>query len=233
MSLDVREGIGWRMFHPQQGAKSQYAPTLIELYPMAHDCLFKSIRRSVEPTDPEFSRYVESKCLCMDTYRLRGYVYDMSMFEEHDDNAFILYSVDQNDQIDATLRICRDSQNRLPVADSLPKEYPQFKEQGLALGEPGRFAIIPESSNFRRFISAAYELGIYCQLDAYLLQIRSEQLKFYRRFCSAELLSSECAPPGCLHLIWRLAETPPLFLRVFGNHQTDLLRLINVQGDIR
>ncbi len=228
-----REDVSQRVFQPQILGEAPYTPTLIELNPITQDRLFKSIHRSVRSFDAEFHRYVESKCLCINTYRLRGYVYDMSMFEQHDDNAFILYTVDQNGRIDATLRICRDLQSRLPVSAALPKEYPHFKEQGLALGEPGRFAIVPESCNFKRFISAAYEIGIYCQLDAYLLQIRAEQLGFYERFCSAELLSSEHAPPGCLHLIWRLDQTPPLFLRVFGNHQSDLLNLINAQGELQ
>lgn len=221
------------VMHPEVAAAKHYSPTLIELYPATHQHLFKSIHRSVRPDDTKFSRYVESKCLCIDTYNLRGYEYEMSMFEEHDGKALILYSLDQDNQVDGTLRICIDSQIRLPIADSLPEEYPQFRQQGLALGEPGRFAINPESKNFRRFISAAYEIGIYCQLDAYLLQIRSEQLRFYKRFCAAELLSNEHAPPGCTHLIWRLDKTPALFLRVFGNHQSDLLKLINIQGDIQ
>lgn len=206
------------------------SPTLIELNPAPRQRLFKSMYRDVRRGQAGYSRYLEAKHLANDTYHCKDYVCDIAVCEEEDNRSFILYTLNAFGRISGTLRICRESGRGLPIATSLPQEFPNFISRGLALAEPGRFAIEPESDVVRRFVSAAYEIGTYLELDAHLLQVRTHHVDFYQRFCNAQLLSSETAPPGCTNLVWWLDQTPQLFFRLFGRNMRDLLTLFNHYG---
>lgn len=211
--------------------EQRVGPTLVEIGPAPTTPVYKSVYRDVRPGHRKFDQYIACKQWCKTTYDNNGYVYKMSLIENSDRCSIILYSLDDNGNVESTLRICRDSQYGLPIAASLPDVCAQLRAQNLSIAEPGRFAVAPGSGNFRRYVAAAYGIGRHWDIDIHLLQVRSEQTDFYQNFVGAQLLPSSLAPQGCTNLMWRLRDTPKVFFRAFGRYQNELKNLISQSGE--
>lgn len=208
-------------------------PTLVEIRSAPTTPVYKSIHKGVSPGHPKYKHYIACKKRCKESYDEHQYQYEVSLVEIHDRYSVFLYTLDENNSVEATLRICRDSAQGLPIAMSLQETWSHLRRRELRLAEPGRFVIVPESSNYRRFVAAAYEIGLHWGIDAHLLQVRSEQIEFYQKVCGAELLPSVMAPTGCTNMLWYLPNTPRLFFRAFGSRREEFEKLVEECGELQ
>jgi len=202
--------------------RSCAGPTLIQVNAPPDTSIFGRIHRMVQPADSVYELYIEAKQLCRDTYKTLQYSYDMDVVENMDRGSILLYEKNSANNIISTMRICLDVDCGLPITECIGVKYTALRKRGLSLAEPGRFVVNSDSNIYRRYVSAAYELGKYCGVDAHLLQVRSEQVNFYRRYCAARTIPNSTAPKGCTNMIWTLADTPKVFFRVFGRHRQEL-----------
>ena len=202
-------------------------PTLIQINAPPECRLIGRIDRDVQPDSPEYPVYIDAKHLCKDTYDALEYEYEMDVVEHWDSNSIVLYEKDGADNVISTLRICLDTSSGLPITDYVSTTYNNLRQSGLSLAEPGRFVVDRKSKIFRRYVSIAYELGKLCGVDAHLLQVRSEHVEFYRRYCGARVIRNTPAPKGCTNLIWGLNDTPKHFFRIFGSYGPQLNQLLS------
>jgi len=197
----------------------------------ANDCIFEKIHRTRNTADDCYKLFVQAKQVCLDDFRSRGYIYSMSLVDNHDPHSVIFFSRDERGRVNGVLRVCFDSEHLLPLVGSIPEEFSQLRRQNLKLAEPGRFSLKPDCKLLNRYLSAIYQLAVLSEVDRYLLQVRAEHAPFYARTFGATALPSVDAPEGCVNQLWDISRTPERFFQVFGEDQTDLKRLLINSGE--
>lgn len=203
--------------------------TLMQVAPRYNKDAFVQVHHHVSQFDDNYPRYIECKAFAKYTYdklyKGESYVAEMRMLEPHDKHSVFVYSVDKAGWINGTLRLCRDSDIGLPMADSVSDVIEQYRKDGLIVAEPGRFATSTTTSH--RLVSAAYEIARYAGIDIYMMQCRADHRAFYETNCGAKVLTGYSAPDHCINMIWPIADTPDLFFSRYGNNQNSLRTLMS------
>ena len=194
------------------------------------DELFVSLRHCGTDESRWPPAFDEAKRLCQAVYASLYPDYALAPTEAYDASACLLYSRGAGGDVTGMLRVCFDSPAGLPIGASLGREIDTLRSCGVSVGEPGRFVIPDGRVLYKAYLRAIYQIAVHCELDVYLMQVRSEHADFYRRNCAASDIGGEDVTPGCTNLAWNIERTPPRFFRAFGADQNHLRTFLDGQG---
>jgi hypothetical protein len=168
------------------------------------------------------SDFVAARNRVIRDYKAAEYTdYPVTLTDKHDLKSVHFVSRNRRGLVNGTVRICMDSELRLPAAHYAPNTYWQLKRQPQKIAEAGRF-VSDGLAVCKRIVSAAYQFGKLMQVDLWM-QVRDEHADFYKRHCGAKPTGGG-TPSGCQNLIWRINKTPVEFYDTFGADQSELSR---------
>lgn len=187
---------------------------LIELKPHAKPVI-SSINSRVTLQSNSFPDYLWGKFMIAKEFNKRFPEYPLSIIEPHDSASVLVVSRSEGETIEGAIRVCFDVGEGLPITNYVRSAYVDFKKKNYHLAEAGRMHVRPDSRAFPFFMACIYLLAIQLRIDFYLIQVRDEHARMYRKIFGARDISETKPCSGCTHLAWEIAATPDCFQRRF------------------
>lgn len=106
----------------------------------------------------------------------------------YDNNAYVLYSEDEQGNIISTGRITFDSSIGLPADKIIKTPLDQLRKQGVTLAEPSKFAISREALGILpMYICAYYQIAASLEIDKLIFIIPSRHASIYEKTAKANI----------------------------------------------
>ncbi len=107
-----------------------------------------------------------------------------------DDNAYVLYSMDECNNIIATARFLSDSRYGLPEENDVSKYINTLRNSNTKIAEAGRFVITQNKPKLLRlYYKAVYDIAKHQNIDIIVMMIKTKSISSYKRFMSIDVLA--------------------------------------------
>lgn len=149
-----------------------------------------------------------------------------------DENAIIMFSVDNTKAINSTGRLVIDSQRGLPEDDIFFDATESIRQEHLT-AEFGRFATSSNSSeHVKSYYSSIHALSLFLHVDVIFMVMREKDFAIHRRLMKAEILPSKAVENGFgsshnfISVAWWIDRTPPSFFNWCGARISDQEKVV-------
>lgn len=183
---------------------------VIEINPTA-ESVVREIHPCVTLQSVAYPTYLLGKYIVAREFNRRYPKYPIDIIEPHDSRSVLISSDSGNTGQDGIVRICFDTDKGLPIIPYIRREYMERKEKGLKVAEVGRLFVEPASRAYPHFMALVYLLALELEIDCYLIQVRSKNVKAYQNLFGAKVLVENKRCEDCTHMAWDIASTPQEF----------------------